>query len=223
MALTPLQVKTLRYDLQELAHIEYGEVMTELLDHYAVLTEQQMATGIPFEEASKWAWAALGSGPGLQRIQSSFVKSIQQQVSHQHRAILKSYFRWPRLLTSLLVTILACVLVPTLPVKWVIVGVAITSLSPALLLLWFCRAGFDRKMNTKRIVWTYMKNKGAMVVNIFQGSLNIPAALFGNGNPITREWLQAYPVISVIACLLALLYRVSFVQLFYKKLHYQFA
>ncbi|MGF7217286.1 hypothetical protein GGR92_003459 [Spirosoma lacussanchae] len=114
MALTTIQLKTLRYDLQELAHIEYHDVLTELLDHYATLTEQKMETGLSFEEASRWAWAELGSGKGLQAIQADFVRNIRRQIRRQHMGVLKSYFRWPTTVLTALVGVITYLVVPML-------------------------------------------------------------------------------------------------------------
>ncbi len=82
MALTPFQLKSLRYDLVELAHIKYDDVVDELLDHYASLTEQKMETGMSFDEASKWAWAELDLETGLKTIQTTYEKSILQKLKN---------------------------------------------------------------------------------------------------------------------------------------------
>lgn len=114
MTLTTHQLNTLRHDLVSLATIEYDDVMAELLDHYASLTEQKMANGLAFDEASKWAWLELGSGVGLQKIQDDYEKGIQQQVKDQHLAIIKGYFRWPMLVTTALVGAVAYLTIPFL-------------------------------------------------------------------------------------------------------------
>lgn len=57
MNLTATQLSALRLGLQSLANIEHDEVLDELLDHYAMLTEQKMAEAYAFDEASKWARA----------------------------------------------------------------------------------------------------------------------------------------------------------------------
>ena len=105
--LTLNQLNRLRHDLLDLAHIEYDEVMAELLDHYASLTEQFMAEGLPFEEASTKAWIQLGNGPGILHIQKRYKKLLLDQMQMQHRAIVRRYFRWPTLITTLLIGLLA--------------------------------------------------------------------------------------------------------------------
>lgn len=100
--LTSSQLKSLRYDLQTLANIEYYEVMDELLDHYASLTEQFITEGESFEEASKKAWIKLGSGQGISHIQERYKKLLMNQMQVQHWTIVRHYFRWPTLVTTLL-------------------------------------------------------------------------------------------------------------------------
>jgi len=104
--LTPSQLTVLRQDLHKLAQIEYDAVFAELLDHYATLTEQKMADGQSFEYASAYAWADLGSGEGMQRLQDDYVKAIRQQVAARHKAIVKSYFRWPTIVVTALMAVL---------------------------------------------------------------------------------------------------------------------
>ena len=101
--LTLTQLAQLRADLQQLAQIEYDEVLAELLDHYVTLTEQKMVAGLAFADASNYAWQELGSGNGLTQIQDDWERAIKHQIKTRHIEIVKSYFRWPTIVTALLI------------------------------------------------------------------------------------------------------------------------
>ena len=221
--LTPIQLKSLHYDLQELAHIEYSEVMDELLDHYATLTEQKMTNGMSFDEASKWAWFDLGSAKGVQTIQENYVKTILSQVKGEHMAILKNYFRWPALMTTALAGLLIYLTVPLIPFKPLLLGTTLIVLSPLPILGWGYMKSVDERVVAGKIIWQYMQHKGMLAINLIQLGLNLPNGLFENGAQTTRTFLQAHPNVSITICLLTLLYTISFVQLFHKKFYYKTA
>lgn len=222
MALTPLQLKSLRYDLVELAEIKYDDVVDELLDHYASLTEQKMATGLAFEDASKCAWTQLGGHRGIKHIQASSVKAIKQQISAQHMAILKSYFRWPTLLTTVLVGLLAYVVVPLVPVKALILSTFFIGLIPYLFIIRGYYYGFNKQTDTSKLVWEYMLHKGGLAVTFIQLGLNLPKGFLENAPQETRTFLQTYPTVSVLICLFLLLYTASFIQLFKHQYKHKF-
>ena len=67
------QLQILRIDLKDLAGIEYDDVLNELLDHYATLTEQRMPP------ACRLTMPASGRGPN----------SVPVQVSKPFRMITK--------------------------------------------------------------------------------------------------------------------------------------
>ncbi|SOD89782.1 hypothetical protein [Spirosoma fluviale] len=222
MALTPFQLKYLRFDLIGLGDIKYDDVVDELLDHYASLTEQKMANGLAFEEASKQAWADLGAEKGVQNIQASFVKAIKQQIKTQHITILKSYFRWPTLLTTVLVGLLAYVVVPLIPVKELILYTFFISLIPYLFILRGFYYGFHQQTDTGKLVWEYMFHKGGLAVTFIQLGMSLPNGFLENAPESTRTFLQTYPTVSVLICLLVLLYTASFIQLFQHQYKHKF-
>ncbi|ADB42468.1 hypothetical protein [Spirosoma linguale] len=214
MALTPFQLKYLRFDLIGLGDIKYDDVVDELLDHYASLTEQKMETGLAFEEASKQAWADLGAEKGVQKIQASFVKSIEQQIKTQHLTILKSYSRWPMLVTTALVGLLVYMVVPLIPVKWLIWVTLLIGTTPYLFILLGCYYGLHKQTDTGKLVWQYLLSKCGLAICIINLSLNLFNRFFNNAPQETRTLLETYPTISVLICLLLLLYTASFIQLF---------
>ena len=153
MSLTSHQLNTLRHDLVSLATVEYDDVMAELLDHYASLTEQKMANGADFTEASKWAWFDMGSGEGIQQIQTDYEKSITKQVQDQHLAIIKGYFRWPMLVTTALVAAIMYLIVPMLSHNYLLVSIFATGFIPAIFLLWGHFKNTNRRVSTGPIIW----------------------------------------------------------------------
>ena len=223
MSLTPQQLASLRQDLIALASIEYDDLMHELLDHYANLTERKMVNGIPFSEASKWAWAELGSGEGIQQIQTDYTKSILHQVKNQHFNILKSYFRWPTILTTTLVGILMYLTVPLLPSRAIAGIVFILTFGPFILLIWGYHKSVDSRISTGKAVWQYMQQKGTLPLNLVQIGLNLPSVFFDDSSSTTRLFMQNHPNASVVICLFCLLYTTSFIQLYRHKFHYKIA
>lgn len=113
--LTAAQLNILRTDLQELAGIEYDDVLNELLDHYALLTEQRMRADHSFEEASRRAWLELGGGRGILHIQKRYKKLLLDQIRIQQWLIVVRYFRWPTLIPVTLLGLLTYLAASVLP------------------------------------------------------------------------------------------------------------
>ncbi|AUD04694.1 hypothetical protein [Spirosoma pollinicola] len=211
--LTPTELNFLRQDLSGLVNIEYDEVMTELLDHYASLTERKMTADMPFDEASKWAWAELGSGDGLQQIQTDYEKSIKKQVRVRHLEILKSYFRWPAFVTTALVAVLMYFTAPFITANGMFTVFYVCGLSPLAVLFYGHWKHLDQQTNGRKIVWTYLRESGSIIFNLFYVfGINVLNSLFEEKSKI---WLfQVHSTVGLILCLLTLLYAVSFIQLF---------
>lgn len=224
MTLTAHQLNTLRHDLVALATIEYDDVMAELLDHYASLTEQKMASGMAFDEASKWAWAGMGSGAGLQKIQDDYEKSIEQQVRAQHFIIIKNYFRWPMMVTTALVAFVVYLIVPILSSKVLIISTYIICFVPSIILIWGHFKNTDRRISAGPIIWKYLVHKGFLAINFVQIALN-SGGLFYDDSPQhwTRSYLPQHPNVSIAIALLVMLYTTSFIQLYRHKFHYKLA
>ncbi len=224
MTLTTHQLHTLRHDLVALATIEYDDVMAELLDHYASLTEQKMDNGLAFDEASKWAWADLGSGAGLQKIQDDYEKGIERQVRTQHLAIIKNYFRWPMLVTTALVSAVVYLIVPMLSHKVLIISIYSFCFAPSTVLIWGHFKNTDRRISTGPIIWKYLQHKGFLAVNFLQIALN-SGGLFFDDSPQhwTRTYLPQHPNVSIALALLVLLYTSSFIQLYRYQFYHKIA
>ena len=103
MLLSTKQLADLRHDLTSLATISDDHLADELLDHYATLTEENMATGQSFHEASTAAFHAMGNGIGIQQIQERYERIARHQIRSRHIAIRQSYLMWPTVVTTLFV------------------------------------------------------------------------------------------------------------------------
>jgi hypothetical protein len=214
--LTTTQLTQLRTDLQQLARIEYDEVLDELLDHYATLTEQQMTAGLSFADASKWAWYELGSGNGLAQVQDNWETATKQQIKTRHVAIAKSYFRWPTIVTTLLVAVLVGLLVPYLSGRQRIIMVFGLMLLPMFLMIRGYWQQYDRETNSRKLIWTYLYNSNFNTMNMMQIGLNLSQGFFDEQH-VTRTFLQTYTGVAVFLCLLLLVYGISTVQLYREK------
>ncbi|AKD54072.1 hypothetical protein [Spirosoma radiotolerans] len=206
MALTDVELKCLRYDLVELAHIDYTDVLNELLDHYATLTEQKMATGLSFDDASKWAWAELGAGKGLQAVQRNYADSTRKYLKNRHLAIVKSYFRWPAIVVTLLVSVLIYQLLAVMTPTASNVAFAILLLSPCLALTYIFVNGGSEYDNRQKLAWRYLKQQA-----------NLPMTLISLSNCFSDEYKSGFlPLTAAFAsvfCIAYLLYAVSLFQL----------
>ena len=211
--LTANQLTILRTDLKNLAGIEYDDVLNELLDHYATLTEQRIATDLSFDETSKWAWAGLGSGTGIQAIQDDYIKNIQRQVRGHHLAILKSYFRWPTFVVTALVTALVYMAMPLLPENTVMASFWLIAITPTVILMWGHRKSIDRRTSSGPITLKYMQRSSGIFLNLAQVVLMYSGRVFLDQHE-SGSLLQLYASALVTIGLLMTLYIVSFIQLF---------
>ncbi|WP_421828960.1 hypothetical protein [Larkinella sp.] len=220
MALSEKQLTILRHDLRTLAHIEYEEVENELLDHYATLTEQKMEVGQVFEYASANAWAELGAGPSLNAIQRNYEKNIRKQISSRHLEILKSYFRWPTVLTTLLIALLIYKITPTISTRSIFVGIHITVLIPfGIMGVCYLKS---RKLgsDSRKITWTHLNARVAFFVNILQSSLSLP---FQGEGSLKIHFFQTHTaVLSIVECIV-IIYLLSFIQLYRENFSYKTA
>lgn len=206
--LTPDQLALLRQDLIILASIKYDEVMAELLDHYASLTEQHMANGLSFTDASKWAWAEMGSGEGIQQIQTDFEKSI----SKRHIAIMKSYFGWPTIITTGLIATLVYVITPLMPLYMTRTLMKSFYLTPLLIILYEYRININKQADRQKIFWLYLtkSSKSWYLLSILWGFF-----LNDFNHRKSIAWLfQFHSTVGVILYCLSLVYTISFLQLF---------
>lgn len=160
MALTSHQLDALCHDLNTLVKIDYAHLRNEILDHYALLTEEKMAEGYSFDDASTMAWLALGDGKGIQKIQTRYVIATRKHLQARHWAIVCSFFRWPTILTTGLVGVALTYLLLELPnrsSRWLIGGLI---LSPLVIILIGAFYYYWRRDSRKKLTWSYINVTG---------------------------------------------------------------
>ncbi len=218
MLLATDQLTYLRTDLQRLADIKYDPVLNELLDHYATLTEQHMDTGISFEEASKWAWNDLGQGEGIQQIQDDYIANVHQQIRSRHLTIIKSYFRWPAFLTTSLVGVLVYLVVPLIPFGYVVTLLYAVILFPSAVMSWLERKLKNEPTSQQALVFENAAKYRNQHVNVVIFVSNFLITSVGDES---RRFLQIHSTITIVVCVLLLLYAISFVQLLNERFDFR--
>ncbi len=218
MLLTTDQLTSLRSDLQRLADIKYDPVLNELLDHYATLTEQRMDTGMPFEEASKWAWNDLGQGEGIQQIQDDYIANVQQQIRSRHLVIIRSYFRWPTFLITALVGVLVYLTVPLIPFNYVVTLLYAVILVPSAVMFWLERKLKNEPTSQQALVFENAAKYRNLHLNVVIFVSNFLISSVGDES---RRFLQIHSTITVVVCMLLLLYAISFMQLLNERFDFR--
>ncbi|WP_288429172.1 hypothetical protein [uncultured Spirosoma sp.] len=218
MLLTTDQLTSLRSDLQRLADIKYDPVLNELLDHYATLTEQRMDTGMPFEEASKWAWNDLGQGEGIQQIQDDYIANVQQQIRIRHLVIIKSYFSWPTFLITALVGLLVYLTVPLIPFNYVVTLLYAVILVPSAVMFWLERKLKNEPTSQQALVFENAAKYRNLHLNVVIFVSNFLISSVGDES---RRFLQIHSTITVVMCMLLLLYAISFMQLLNERFDFR--
>ncbi|MEZ0542610.1 hypothetical protein [Fibrella arboris] len=173
MPLTNQQLADLRHDLTSLADIRYDHLADELLDHYATLTEEKMATGLSFYEASTDAFLAMGNGEGIRRIQVKYEIETKKQIKARYWRIVKSYCRWPTVVTTLLVGTLLVNLYLTLPANYLKTMTIALCLSPVFVVLSAWIPYYWQNDTRKKLVWKYISDNGAWPINTVNILINL--------------------------------------------------
>lgn len=165
--LTTNQLRDLRHDLTSLGRITYDHLADELLDHYATLTEEKMEAGLSFYEASTAAFVEMGNGLGIQTIQDTYERSTKKQVRARHAAIMKSYFCWPTVVTTLLVGTLLGNIYVNLPADSAKIMAYILAFSPSAVILAAWIPYYRKKDSSQKLVWRYISDNGSWPLNLF--------------------------------------------------------
>ena len=150
----------MRHDITSLGRITYDHLADELLDHYATLTEEKMATGQSFYEASTAAFVEMGNGLGIQTIQSQYERTTQHQITVRHSEIRQSYLRWPTVVTTLLagilLTYLLLLILPN-PIAKLLAAVLVTS--PVFVLLFAYISHIKERDSRQQLVWKFIRKQ----------------------------------------------------------------
>ncbi|MBO0937966.1 hypothetical protein J2I47_15525 [Fibrella sp. HMF5335] len=166
MKLTHKQLIILNHDLYSRVNIKYDHLGEELLDHYATLTEEKMAAGQSFYEASTTAWQELGDGTGIRQIQDDYEAVTKKQVRARHVAIMKSYFRWPMVIATVLVSAILGTVYSNLPADLAKIINYLFVFLPAAVMLAAWIPYYRNKDSRQKLVWRYISNNGSWPVNM---------------------------------------------------------
>lgn len=226
--LTPAQLRLLRHDLLDLANISYSEVMDELLDHYASLTEKWIGENYSFEEASRKAWLELGSGPGILHIQERYKKLLLHQLQIRHWGIVRRYFRWPTLITTLLVGLLAYSTAKALSPGMLSALFFVCVFAPYLLfipselrLFWHKRIKQQTLLTSLRreVVYRQARYGNYIYLTVIQAPILVVSFFFdGAGSLLNQPYLfEWHTGLSAALAFVAIMYTLTYVELYHKQ------
>lgn len=156
MKLTTEQLELISQEIMA-GGIKYQDLYEELLDHYITAIEDRTANGQTFGEAfgeihsdfvnykrplRVWdhynVWHNDGSGKpeyGLGKLQAEYEESLSGEISKRHLQIVKSYFRWPTIVTTLLVGLLTFQFAYLISIKILFLLIVFLSFAPIISLL----------------------------------------------------------------------------------------
>ena len=103
--LTTDQLNFLKGHLNSI-NIKYEETFNEFLDHYATLTEQKIAEGVHFHDAWRLSLETMGGADKLRYLEEKSVEQWREQLSRRHWQIIRNCFRWPAIVSTVLVGVL---------------------------------------------------------------------------------------------------------------------
>lgn len=204
MNLTPTQLDLISKELIQ-GGIKYQDLYEELLDHYILAIEDRIAQGSVFENALEEVHSEFEryrypvsfryyydfrrfktiqqSNYGLAKLQEEYVERLNKEISKRHWEIMKSYFRWPTLVKTLLVGLLTfqfAYLVPRQYFVWVFMACVLT---PLLMLIpqtikqiWRYASGKQKFVNSLK--FNAASSRLGLLFALVSVTLNLPRAFF---------------------------------------------
>lgn len=219
--------------------IKYQDLYEELLDHYITAIEDRIKLGTGFEEALREVHSGFEKhhypvsflyyydnrrfktvqkpNYGLVKLQDEYKERLNKEISKRHWQIIRNYFRWPMLLTTLFVGLLTfqfSSLVPRHYFAWAMTSFVLFPLFMVLpqagKQLWNYFGGKHKFVNSLKTNAIY--SRLGLLFAFVSVTLNLPTAFFDY-----HIFKQGSPV--VIACLLCfyIAYSLSFYQLYRER------
>lgn len=178
MKLTTEQVELISKEIIQ-GGLKYQDLYEELLDHYITAIEDRMASGMAFGEAfgevhsdfvnykcpvSVWDRYDIGGKPlfGLVKLQAEYEESLTGEIKKRHWQIMGNYFRWPTVVTSLLVGALTFQFAYLVPKKYFMAAMFIIAFSPILVVL---------PQSIKRYIEYYISKKGKFAMYLKENAV----------------------------------------------------
>ena len=179
------------------SRVKYQDFYEEIYDHYLTSIETQMAEGKDFEAAFvqihgsfleyQYTVKFVGTHStyyGLEALEMEYFQNMQSNIRKRHWQILKSYFRWPTIITTFLVGVLAYLFTDFIAYNpelfpRIFVSMAII---PLIIMAWYyLKISRDKIIKKREVI---LSTKGILIggkaatianlINIFQ----IPQTLF---------------------------------------------
>ena len=219
--------------------IKYQDLYEELLDHYITAIEDRMANGMAFGDAfgevhtgfvdykrpaRVWdhysVWKDYTSVEyGLGKLQAEYEESLTGEIKKRHWQIMGNYFRWPTVVTSLLVGALTFQFAYLVPLKIGIGFFGFLSFAPLLFLLpatYRHTMGYFKKERKfiNSLKWTAIGAQATFALSLFNCFVFIPRVV-GIELKAFSPQIQVATVATLICFYLA--YSLSFYQLYKER------
>ena len=179
------------------SRVKYQDFYEEIYDHYLTSIETQMTEGKDFEAAFvqihgsfleyQYTVKYVGTHSvyhGLEALEMEYLQNMQSRIGKRHWQILKSYFRWPTIITTFLVGILAYLFTDFIAYNPKLFPKIIWTISfiPLIIMVWYyLRILFDRLLKKRDLILStkgiLIGSKAVMVSNSVQ-VIQIPQTLF---------------------------------------------
>ena len=240
MNITPEQVGLISQEIVE-GGIKYQDLYEELLDHYITAIEDRMENGMAFGEAFgevnisfvnyrpplheryyydvKRLKKVTQCSSGLSRLQKDYERNLRGEIKKRHWQIMGNYFRWPTIVTSLLVGALTFQFAYLVPLKIGVGFFGLLSFAPLLFLLpatYRHTMGYFKKERKfiNSLKWTAIGAQASFSLSLFNCFVFIPRVVGIELKAFSHQ-IQAAIIATLICFYLA--YSLSFYQLYRER------
>lgn len=221
--------------------IKYQDLYEELLDHYITAIEDRMANGMAFGEAfgevnisfvnyrpaliERYYYDVRSLkkvtqySSGLSRLQKDYERNLKGEIKKRHWQIMGNYFRWPTVVTSLLVGALTFQFAYLVSSKTLFGFFVILAFAPILFLLpstYLHCIGYLKKERKfiNSLKWTAIGAQATFALSLFNCFVFVPRAV-GIELKAFSPQVQVATVATLICFYLA--YSLSFYQLYKER------
>ena len=219
--------------------IKYQDLYEELLDHYITAIEDRMENGETFgaafgdihkgfvnykRPARTWdhygVWKDHNSPEyGLGKLQAEYEETLKGEIKKRHWQIMRNYFRWPTIVTSLLIGALTFQFTYLFPLKISFGFFGFLSFAPFLFLLpgtFQHTLGYFKKKRKfiNSLKWTAIGAQASFSLSLFNCFVFIPRVVGVELKAFSPQ-IQAATIATLICFYLA--YSLSFYQLYRER------
>jgi hypothetical protein len=240
MKLTPDQLDLISKEIIK-GGIKYQDLYEELLDHYILAIEDRLTQGHTFGEAfgevhtdfvnykrpaRTWdhygVWETSFGGQtefGLGKLQAEYIESLSKEISKRHWQIMREYFRWPTIITTLLVGLLTFQFAYLVPLKIALIFFGFLSFAPLLFLLpdtFLHSIDYFKKKRKfiNSLKWSAISSRATFALSLFNCYIFIPRVLEIELKTFSPQ-IQA-TIVATLTCFY-LAYSLSFYQLYRER------